>query len=255
MLRTQYRCHPDIGEVANRVVYAKQLQHGTPAEKRPALVPHWAPLRLLDTAAGEEQAALGGSYHNAYEARLAAKLVHFVCSHGRVNASQVGVIALYKAQAVKIREALQAYTGSTASFDQQAVQISTVDAFQGGEKDIVIVSCVRTSSTGFIDDLGRINVAVTRARHHLLLLGGQGTGAEGRESMAPRPRARVLPAGVCVEFHTCLRPARPCQLSALQPSLARDCFHLPHASRRALRCTFQVLSARRERKKCGEGLC
>lgn len=171
MLRTQYRCHPDIGEVANRVVYGNQLQHGTPAEKRPALVSHWAPLRLLDTAAGAEEGAAGGSYCNPYEARLAAKLVHFVCAYGHVNASQVGVIALYKAQATQIREALRDYAGATSSFDQQAVQISTVDAFQGGEKDIVIVSCVRTAATGFIDDLGRTNVAVTRARHHLLILG------------------------------------------------------------------------------------
>jgi superfamily I DNA and/or RNA helicase len=46
-----------------------------------------------------------------------------------------------------------------------------VDAFQGGERDVIIVSCVRTAGTGFIDSAQRINVALTRARHHLFLLG------------------------------------------------------------------------------------
>ena len=53
----------------------------------------------------------------------------------------------------------------------EGVQVNTVDSFQGAEKNIIILSTVRTSASGFLDDPKRINVAVTRARHHLLIVG------------------------------------------------------------------------------------
>ncbi|KAI7828522.1 AAA domain-containing protein [Gamsiella multidivaricata] len=51
------------------------------------------------------------------------------------------------------------------------VQISTVDAFQGSEKDVIIVSTVRTDSIGFIDNRQRVNVALTRSKRHLFIVG------------------------------------------------------------------------------------
>ncbi len=53
--------------------------------------------------------------------------------------------------------------------------MSTVDSFQGGEKDIVILSTVRTSPSDFLDNPKRINVALTRARHHLIVVGHHST--------------------------------------------------------------------------------
>lgn len=63
---------------------------------------------------------------------------------------------------------------SAADFDHphlKAVQVSTVDAFQGAEKEIIILSCVRTRQVGFIDSEKRMNVALTRGRRHLLIVG------------------------------------------------------------------------------------
>lgn len=51
------------------------------------------------------------------------------------------------------------------------MQVSTVDAFQGAEKEIIILSCVRTRQVGFIDSEKRMNVALTRGRRHLLIVG------------------------------------------------------------------------------------
>lgn len=53
----------------------------------------------------------------------------------------------------------------------KAVQVSTVDAFQGAEKEIIVLSCVRTRQIGFIDSEKRMNVALTRAKRHLLIVG------------------------------------------------------------------------------------
>ena len=69
---------------------------------------------------------------------------------------------LDKAQVVKISACLE---GS------YSVQISTVDAFQGAERDVIILSTSRTARLGFSDSPKRLNVAITRARRHLIIMG------------------------------------------------------------------------------------
>jgi superfamily I DNA and/or RNA helicase len=70
-------------------------------------------------------------------------------------------INIDKEQADKISESLA--SGSSSSTNKN-VQISTVDAFQGGEKDIIILSTVRTSESNFMTNRPRINVSLTRAK-------------------------------------------------------------------------------------------
>jgi superfamily I DNA and/or RNA helicase len=50
-------------------------------------------------------------------------------------------------------------------------QVSTVDAFQGSEKEVIIVTCVRTTRLGFIDSPKRLNVTLTRAKRYGLVIG------------------------------------------------------------------------------------
>jgi hypothetical protein len=79
---------------------------------------------------------------------------------------QIGVITFYSAQVEKLKEKL----GQSS----QSVTVSTVDGFQGGECDCIIVSCVRANPNGrvgFVEDPRRINVALTRARFGLIILG------------------------------------------------------------------------------------
>ena len=73
----------------------------------------------------------------------------------------IGVISLYLAQCHMLTRCIP------------QVQISTVDAFQGSEKDIIILSTVRSRSIGFTADPKRLNVAITRARGQLLILGNR----------------------------------------------------------------------------------
>lgn len=84
-----------------------------------------------------------------------------------MTANQIGVIALYKAQAHLLRSRIDEECG----VDDGAILVSTVDAFQGGERDIILISCARTSTVGFTDNAERLNVALTRARHHLIIIG------------------------------------------------------------------------------------
>ena len=55
----------------------------------------------------------------------------------------------------------------------KSIQVSTVDAFQGAERDIIILGSVRTRSLGFTSDCQRLNVAITRARRHLIIVGNE----------------------------------------------------------------------------------
>ncbi len=67
---------------------------------------------------------------------------------------------------------LETLLGTKSEYDcLRSYKISTVDAFQGAERDVIIMSCVRTGGIGFIKDKRRLNVALTRAKKHLIIVG------------------------------------------------------------------------------------
>jgi AAA domain len=125
----------------------------------------------------------GGSSHraakslnNPAEAKLAvnvystlAELVGATALHGTV-----GVITPYGQQLAELRRQFQVALGPDYA---SAVEISTVDGFQGREKDIIIVSLVRASGAGvgFLADVRRMNVALTRAKYGLYVIGHEAT--------------------------------------------------------------------------------
>ena len=163
----------------------------------------WKALAWLDTAgtcaeeaAGGGPGASGASVRNAGEARLVARtVVELVERHG-VAAERIGVICLYRAQVFAVRDALGAASAAASAARARAdgdgaaedagsaapppppppaasldVMVSTVDAFQGEERDVILLSTVRTHALGFIAEPRRLNVAITRARRHLVVVG------------------------------------------------------------------------------------
>jgi DNA replication ATP-dependent helicase Dna2 len=103
---------------------------------------------------------------NAAEARLAAFLARRAVARG-LDASEIGVIAPYRAQVALVRELLSG-AGPTAG-----VLVDTVDRFQGSERDLIIVTlAIHGPRVGeLLEDLRRLNVALTRARRKLILIG------------------------------------------------------------------------------------
>ena len=87
----------------------------------------------------------------------------------------VGILSFYLGQIKSIREVLQNKfkTKSQSRFvkDNVEIKLSTVDRFQGDEKDIIFLSMVRTDRDGFLDSPYRLNVAITRARYQLVVIG------------------------------------------------------------------------------------
>ena len=184
LLRTQYRLHPKLSETPNRCYYDGELVDGCDAAERGARVAvNGAPLNPLTwiDSGSRDVTQDGGSKYSPSEARFAALIAARVVEVG-VSAGEVGVITLYKAQERAIvnnlagilsREGVKEVCeeDDVGGEDDGAVKVSTVDAFQGQEKDVIILSlCGAHGGSGFVTP-ERINVALTRARRHLIVLG------------------------------------------------------------------------------------
>ncbi|XP_072439882.1 5'-3' DNA helicase ZGRF1-like isoform X2 [Chiloscyllium punctatum] len=168
MLRTQYRCHPAISTITNELFYNGNLKDGLSASNLNPLL-DWLPTLCFYNVKGHDQVDMDGSCHNLEEATFTVKLIQSLIACG-IKGSMIGVITLYKSQMHKLCGMLD-YTTKCDPAEIKAVHISTVDAFQGAEKEIIILSCVRTRQVGFIDSEKRMNVALTRGKRHLLIVG------------------------------------------------------------------------------------
>uniref|UniRef100_A0A4W3HK53 5'-3' DNA helicase ZGRF1 n=1 Tax=Callorhinchus milii TaxID=7868 RepID=A0A4W3HK53_CALMI len=159
LLRTQYRCHPSISAITNELFYDGLLMDGVSASDRTPLL-DWLPTLCFYSVKGREQVERDSSFHNSEEAAFTVKLIQSLIASG-IEGSMIGVITLYKSQMHKVRNPAE----------MKAIQVSTVDAFQGAEKEIIVLSCVRTHQVGFIDSEKRMNVALTRGKRHLQIVG------------------------------------------------------------------------------------
>ncbi|KAF9970524.1 DEAD-box type RNA helicase [Actinomortierella ambigua] len=177
LLSIQYRMHPDISVFPSREFYKSLLKDGPHmAEKTQA---EWhqdaltSPYRFFDVYDGREKVGLSHSQHNPREAEVAVELMRYLCNmNGGINFfGRIGVISPYKQQIRSLKEIFSRYFGREIL---EAIDFNTVDGFQGQEKDLIIFSCVRASSAGrvgFLADIRRMNVALTRARQSLFILG------------------------------------------------------------------------------------
>lgn len=172
--------HPDISRLPSRVFYDSKLKDAEGMTKLRTMPWHaslmFRPYQFFDVADGrEEKADSGYSLRNHAEVRLAVllyeRLVHEFTSQVDLY-GRVGIIAMYDAQK---RELQQQFVKKFGKDITNRVAFGTVDGFQGQEKDIVIVSAVRggpsVSRIGHVSDVRRMNVAVTRARASLFILG------------------------------------------------------------------------------------
>ena len=128
------------------------------------------PVTFIDTAGTgwqEELEPEGLSKRNPEEGRLVLKQVNALCEAG-LAPSDIAVIAPYAAQVRWLRE--------NAIYDQ--LEIDTVDGFQGREKEAVVISLVRSNAIGeigFLSDARRMNVALTRAKRKMIIVGDSAT--------------------------------------------------------------------------------
>ncbi|XP_063718462.1 regulator of nonsense transcripts 1-like [Symsagittifera roscoffensis] len=177
-LQVQYRMHPSLSLFPSNVFYEGSLQNGVSAgeRKNPQVDSIWPnaelPMFFYSSTGQEEIASSGTSYLNRTEAGYVEKIVTRFMKNG-VGPDQIGVITPYEGQRAFIVGHMS-HNGAANAKLYNEVEVASVDAFQGREKDYIILSCVRSNEhqgIGFLNDPRRLNVALTRAKFGLIVVG------------------------------------------------------------------------------------
>jgi len=179
MLDVQYRMNEEIAEFPNREFYDGKLKADEQVKRRTLrdILPESVdedsedvkPFLFIDTCDELEERVRKGSTsrENPGEAKLVKDVAERLLNRG-IRPEDIAVISPYDDQVAQIKRMLHV----------EGLEIKTVDGFQGREKEVVIVSFVRSNKSGtigFLKDLRRLNVSITRAKRKLVLIGDSNT--------------------------------------------------------------------------------
>ncbi|GAB4849929.1 hypothetical protein Ancab_029229 [Ancistrocladus abbreviatus] len=191
MLTKQYRMHPEICRFPSLYFYDGKLLDGVPLLSKMApfhRTKGLGPCIFYDVVDGQERCGKNSgasSLYNEGEADTAVEILRSFMKRypSEFAAGRIGIITPYKCQLSFLRSRFSREFGSSVTSE---IEFNTVDGFQGREVDILIVSTVRatdpcsaprvkSTSIGFVADVRRMNVALTRARLSLWILGNTRT--------------------------------------------------------------------------------
>ena len=183
MLTVQYRMHSGIREFPSARFYDNRLEDGCKDEQRhvPAgfLWPNWdKPVAFVPVMGVEEVEEEGKSRRNRDEAAFVHSIVSNLIEPGDVLPEDIGIISPYNGQVRFLSELFDEQGGRDKGGPFFGLEIKSVDGYQGREKEVIIFSCVRANEhgdVGFLSDYRRLNVAITRAKRGIILLGHQHT--------------------------------------------------------------------------------
>ena len=183
LLCTQYRMHSDIMQFSSQWFYGGNLVAAPEVSDRGILdydiAMEWIDTSDMDFA--ERTVSAGNSRLNTLEADFfVAQLERYVQRIGvqRIIDERIdfGLISPYKAQVKYLRTKIK--KSAVLKPIKQQLSINTIDGFQGQERDVVMISLVRSNDDGrigFLSDLRRMNVAITRARMKVIIVGDAST--------------------------------------------------------------------------------
>gem|GEM_PF-1955077 len=179
-LNQQYRMNPLLIEFLNKTIYTKtpiicsdlvnQYHYTTSLFNSPLIfINHSTP--EIKSYVSEEFSPSKAEYHNSQEIKIIQQLVQKYIQSG-ISAQDIGILSPYTAQVRELNKVLEPYN----------LTAKTIDNFQGQEKKIIILSLVRSNSSGtatqrlgFLVDERRFNVALTRFQYELIIIGNQDT--------------------------------------------------------------------------------
>ncbi|KAJ6260855.1 hypothetical protein Dda_3516 [Drechslerella dactyloides] len=179
LLSIQYRMHPAISYFPSQMFYNSQLEDGPDMESLRSQPWHqslfFGPYRFFNVLGQESMS--GHSMKNIHEVNVALMIYkRLVADFPETDFDgKIGIITPYKTQLQALRQKFMENYGDQIL---KTVDFNTTDAFQGREREIIIFSCVRASqrsTVGFLSDIRRMNVGLTRARSSLFVLGNAET--------------------------------------------------------------------------------
>jgi superfamily I DNA and/or RNA helicase len=177
LLDTQYRMNEQIMAHSSKTFYGNSLKaHNSVALHR--ILPDLTPLQFIDTAGcGFDEKLEGTSSTNPEEAAFLVKRVEDLMENWQNNPSpSIAIISPYKQQIQILNEYVKA--SSILKPYLTNISVNTIDSFQGQERDAVFISMTRSNTDGeigFVADTRRMNVAMTRARKLLVVVGDSAT--------------------------------------------------------------------------------
>ena len=183
LLKVQYRMHEDIMRFPSQWFYNGELQAAPEIRYRGIL--DWdTPISWIDTSDMDfKEEFIGETFGRINKAEADLLLQELKAYINRIGGKRVleeridfGIISPYKAQVQYLRNKIKA-SGSLKPY-RSLLTVNTVDGFQGQERDVIFISLVRANEDGqigFLNDLRRMNVAITRARMKLVILGEAAT--------------------------------------------------------------------------------
>ena len=187
-LNNQYRMHPHIGnlvsilfydnQVASNLVNVEEKQHHVTSFDKNI---YW--ISTSDAGEKSQERENGKSRSNPYEAKVIKAVLSRIQENCELNQlqKQVGVISAYRSQISILESAIA--PNNKQLWKNLHIIIHTVDAFQGGECDIIIYDLVRSNKQkklGFTSDDRRLNVALSRAKQLLIIVGDDNMAYQGR---------------------------------------------------------------------------
>ncbi|KAK9866538.1 hypothetical protein WJX84_002418 [Apatococcus fuscideae] len=188
VLNVQYRMHPAIAAFSSQAFYKNALQSGVSSSDRPPLSGFkWPnrkrPVAFVNISSPELAAgARGVSKSNPAEARILTMMTRqlMAANESLLSGAGIGIITPYAGQVREIKYQLSicGYQPIAAALLNGLLEVKTVDGFQGREKEIILFSAVRCNPqqhVGFLNDARRLNVALTRAKRGLIVLGSRQT--------------------------------------------------------------------------------
>lgn len=178
LLRVQYRMHARIMGFSNQYFYGNQLQAAEEVQDRQLTYEIESPLLFIDTAGCgfEEQ------QHPAYQSKFNPAEFLIVCEHlyqliGYYQDHELPSIAILSPYREQLLH-MQKHIAADPVLSPLGIVVQTIDGYQGQERDVVYISLVRSNTKntiGFLSDYRRMNVAMTRARMKLVVVGDSAT--------------------------------------------------------------------------------
>lgn len=178
LLDTQYRMHQTIMGFSNQYFYQNRLKAADAVAQAVLPIEDQAPLIFIDTAGcgfEEKMHAAYKSRYNPEEFQILCEHLHqLIDSYAGIDVPEIALISPYREQTLHMEQIID----EDPKFSEQPITINTIDGFQGQEKEVVYISLVRSNSKseiGFLKDYRRMNVAMTRAKKQLIIVGNSAT--------------------------------------------------------------------------------
>ena len=175
MLDTQYRMAQPIAQFPNNFFYGGRLKNAAPQVKN---FPYHE-YRILNLNNKQDT----DSFTNTNEAKFVADLYFTMLTVANLDSWEsisFGILTPYNNQKAAIQERIDEITPLVPEDIRKKItcEVNTIDSFQGQERDVIILSCVRSEKIGFLSDKQRLCVALTRAKHSLIVCGNFNTGTK-----------------------------------------------------------------------------